>query len=198
MSRMKRKRSRRGAPWAISPVERIRRREIAAMRMGTSRDPRVRTRARLTAPFGTGTRHESETAELSRLIDVFHSSGSAARCLYALALVGVGDPSDGISVERIRALNHVIARLRLRMLRIRLAALRLQARCCRTLANMAPADLLATPTWKRCQARDADAWPPPWRPVLDVLTCAVLTAAPPSWAPVPVGEGQCARLTLAA
>lgn len=43
-----------------------------------------------------------------------------------------------------------------------------------------------------------DMWPPPWRPVIEALTCAVLTAAPPARVPVPVGEGQCARLTVAA
>lgn len=47
-------------------------------------------------------------------------------------------------------------------------------------------------------ASESDDWPPPWRPVLEVLTCAVLTAAPPARVPVPVGEGQCARLTVAA
>ncbi len=57
-------------------------------------------------------------------------------------------------------------------------------------------DDVPAPTWRR--ASSTDAWPPPWRPVLVSLTRAVLTAAPPTVAPAPVGEGSCARFTLAA
>lgn len=57
-------------------------------------------------------------------------------------------------------------------------------------------DDVPAPTWRR--ASSTDAWPLPWRPVLVSLTRAVLTAAPPTVAPVPVGEGSCARFTLAA